>query len=77
MWTLTRDDIASKPRREIWTAKFMFMIMWNPLGFHVIDRLLDGVTMKANYFTENILARLEEKYSRMEGRRMERDLLCM
>jgi hypothetical protein len=49
MWTLTRDDVASKPRPEIRTAKFMFTIMWNPLGFHVIDKLPDGVTMNANY----------------------------
>jgi hypothetical protein len=27
MWTLTRDDVVSKPRREIRTAKFMFAIM--------------------------------------------------
>jgi hypothetical protein len=39
----------------------MFTIMCNPLGFHVIDRLPDGVTMNANYFTENILGSLEEK----------------
>jgi hypothetical protein len=61
MWTLMRDDVASKPRREIRTAKFIFMIMWNLLGFHVIVKLPDGVTMNANYFTENILGPREEK----------------
>jgi hypothetical protein len=44
-------------------AKFMFTIMWNPIGFHVIDKFPDGVTMKVNYFTENILGPLEEKIS--------------
>jgi hypothetical protein len=76
MWTLTRDDMASKPRRETQTAKFMFPIMWNPLGFHVIDKLPDGVTMNANYYTENTPGTLEEKHSRMEERRMEGDLSC-
>jgi hypothetical protein len=52
----------------------MFTIMWNPRGFHVIDKLPGGVTMNANYFTENILGPIEEKYSQMEGRRMEGDL---
>jgi hypothetical protein len=77
MWTLTGDDVASKPRREIRTAKFMFTITWNPRGFHVIDKLPDGVTMNANYFTENILGSLEEKCSRMEGQGMEYDLSCI
>jgi hypothetical protein len=34
--------------------------MWNPLGFHVVNKFPDGVTMNANYFTENILGPLEE-----------------
>jgi hypothetical protein len=52
----------------------MFTIMRNSFGFHVIDKLPDGVTMNANYFTENILGPLEEKYSRMEGPCIEGDL---
>jgi hypothetical protein len=40
----------------------------------VIDKLPEGVTMNANYFTENILRPLKKKYSRMEGRRMEGNL---
>jgi hypothetical protein len=63
MWTLTQDDVASKPRREIRTAKFMITIMWNSLGFHVIDKLLESVTMAANDFTENVLGLWEEKIS--------------
>jgi hypothetical protein len=55
----------------------MFMIMWNPTGFHSIDKLPDGVTMNAKYFPENILGPLEEKYSRMEGWRMEGALSCI
>jgi hypothetical protein len=61
MWTLRRDDVASKPRRQIQMTKFMFTIMWNPLRFHLIDKPPDGITMNANYFTENIIGLLEEK----------------
>jgi hypothetical protein len=46
---------------EIRTAKPMFTIMCNLLGFQVIDKLSDGVTMDANYFTENSLGPLGEK----------------
>jgi hypothetical protein len=35
--------------------------MWNPKGFHVIDKLPDGITMNANYFVENIMGPFEEK----------------
>jgi hypothetical protein len=35
--------------------------MWNSLGFHVINKLPNGATMNANYFTENILGPIEEK----------------
>jgi hypothetical protein len=61
MWMLTRDNVAPKPRREIRTAKFMVMIMWNPFGFHAIDKLPASVTMSANRFTENIPSPFEEK----------------
>jgi hypothetical protein len=61
MWVVTRDDVASKPGWEIRTAKFMLTNVWNPVGFRVIGKLSDDFTMKANYFTENILGPLEAK----------------
>jgi hypothetical protein len=67
MWTLTQNYIASKPRREIRTAKFMLTIMWNPLGFHVTDKLPDSLAMNANYFLDNILSAFEEKCPRWKG----------
>jgi hypothetical protein len=48
MWTLAQDNVAAKPQRAIRTTKSMFTIMWNPLGFHVIDQLPDDVTINAN-----------------------------
>jgi hypothetical protein len=56
MWTLTRDDVASKLRREIRAAKFMYTIMWNPLEFRLIDKLPESVTMTADDFIENNLS---------------------
>jgi hypothetical protein len=47
--------------------------MWNRLGFHLIDKLPDGVVMNANYFAENILGPLEQKIfkdGRAHGRRL-------
>jgi hypothetical protein len=34
--------------------------MWNPLGFHVIEKLPTGAIMNSEYFTTNTLARFEK-----------------
>jgi hypothetical protein len=61
MWTLTRDDVATKPKRDIHTTQSMFKVMWNPLGFHVVAKLPSGPKMNSDYFTTNIFAPLEQK----------------
>jgi hypothetical protein len=60
MWTLSRDDVATKPRQQIQSKKFMFMIIWNPTGFYVVDRFLNDTKMNSAYFVTNIFAPLEE-----------------
>jgi hypothetical protein len=45
MWTRARYEVVTKPRRDIQTEKFMFAVIWNPLGFHVIDKLPTGARM--------------------------------
>jgi hypothetical protein len=62
MWALARDDVVSKPRTEIQSKKFMFTIMWNPLGFHVIDRLATGEKINSTYFTAHILGPLHQVF---------------
>jgi hypothetical protein len=39
----------------------MVTVMWNPLGFHVIDKLPTGARINNDYFTTNILVPLEQK----------------
>jgi hypothetical protein len=43
MWTLSRDDVAIRPRLDIQKKKFMFMIIWNPSGFHVVERFPNDI----------------------------------
>jgi histone-lysine N-methyltransferase SETMAR len=61
MWVLAGDDLVTRPRSDIQTAKFMFTVMWNSLGFHVIDKVPTSAKMNSEYFTTNIFARLAEK----------------
>jgi hypothetical protein len=61
MWTLSRNDVATKPNHHLCTQKFMFTMSWNPLGFQVVDKLPTGTKMHNDYFITNILEPLEQK----------------
>jgi hypothetical protein len=58
MWSLTRDDVATKVRPNIQTKKIMFTIMWSPRGFHVINQLPDDTKMNSTYYVNNVLQEL-------------------
>jgi hypothetical protein len=61
MWTLSRGDVATKPEHDFRTQQFMFTVIWNPLGFQVVDKLPTGTKMNSDYFITNILEPLERK----------------
>jgi hypothetical protein len=50
MWTLSRDYMIIKPRHDIQSIKFMFTIIWNPHGFHVVDKLPNDTKKNSNFF---------------------------
>jgi hypothetical protein len=60
MWTLSRDDVATKSRQQIQSKKYMFTIIWNPTGFYVVDRLPNDARMNSDYFVTNILICLDQ-----------------
>jgi transposase InsO family protein len=60
MWTLSRDDVTTRPRQQIQNKKFMFTIIWNLTGFYVVDRLPNDIKMNSAYFVTNLLTPLEE-----------------
>jgi histone-lysine N-methyltransferase SETMAR len=62
MWSVVRDDVATIPRTDIATKKFMYTIMWNPSGFHVIDKLPLGAKMNSGHYTANVLQPLYEVF---------------
>jgi hypothetical protein len=39
MWTLSRDDMVTTPRLNVQSKKCMFTIIWNSIGFYIVDRL--------------------------------------
>jgi hypothetical protein len=60
MWTLSRDDVATKPRQRIQSKKFMFTMIWNPSEFYAVERLANDTRMNTDYFVRNILIFLEQ-----------------
>jgi hypothetical protein len=60
LWTLSRDDLVTKPKLNIQSKIVMFTIMWNPTGFHVVDQLPNQKKMNGHYFVTNILTPLEK-----------------
>jgi hypothetical protein len=54
MWTLSRNDVITKPRLDVQSKKFMFTIIWNPSGFYVINILPNDTKMNSAYFVTNI-----------------------
>jgi hypothetical protein len=61
MWVLSRDYVATKPKHDIHTQKFMFTVTWTPLEFHVVDKLPTGAKINSDYFIPNILEPIEQK----------------
>jgi hypothetical protein len=60
MWTLSRDDVATKPRQGIHSKKFMFTIIWNSTGLYFVDRLPNDIKMNNGDFMTNIFISLEQ-----------------
>jgi hypothetical protein len=60
MWTLSRDNVATKSRQQMQSKKFMFKIIWNPTGFYNVNRLPNDTKMNSDYFVTNILISLEQ-----------------
>jgi hypothetical protein len=60
MWTVSRDNVATKSRQQIHSKKFMFTILWNPTGLYVVDRLPNDTKMNSDYFVTNVLISPEQ-----------------
>jgi hypothetical protein len=62
MWAVARDDVTTIVRRDIRTAKFLFIIMWNPRGFPILNQLPDGSKMNTEYHSTNVLTPFHENF---------------
>jgi hypothetical protein len=52
--------MAIKSRQQIQSKKFMFTIIWKPIGFYFVDRLPNDAKMNSDYFVTNMLISLAQ-----------------
>jgi hypothetical protein len=74
MKTLSKDHVATKPKRMIDTNKLMVTIIWNPYGAYVVDLFLDGAKFNKAYFLETIAAPLQSGTFPVGRKKQERKL---
>jgi hypothetical protein len=52
--------MITKPRLDIQNKKVMFMIIWNPSSFYVINRLPNNTKMNSDYFVTSALIQFKQ-----------------
>jgi histone-lysine N-methyltransferase SETMAR len=55
IWLRPDQAPPERPRHTIQDKKLMVTIVWNPLGFHIINALPHGIRFNADYYRDNIL----------------------
>jgi hypothetical protein len=59
-WILAKDEMPRKTRTDIKSKRFMFAIMRNSHGSHVIDQAPTDAEINATYYTTKILQPLHQ-----------------
>jgi hypothetical protein len=60
-WTLSRDNMVTRPRFDIQSNEFIFMTMWNSSDFYVVKKPQNNAKMNSDYFVTSILIRFEQE----------------
>jgi hypothetical protein len=60
IWTLSRDDMITRPRHDVQRIKCIFTMIWNSSSFYIVDRLSNNSKMNNDYFITSIPIPLEQ-----------------
>jgi hypothetical protein len=60
MWTAPGEIVVDRERRTVQSPKFMLMVVWNPIGFHILKALPKGRKFDAQYYTNDILVAISD-----------------
>jgi hypothetical protein len=56
MWTAPGEIVVNREWHTVQSLKFMLIVVWNPIGFHVLKALLKGRKFNAQYYINDIFA---------------------
>jgi hypothetical protein len=60
MWTAPGEIVVDKERHTVQSQKFMLMVVWNLIGFHVLKALPKGRKFNQQYYTNDILLAISD-----------------
>jgi hypothetical protein len=72
MWTAPEEIVVDRERHTVQSPKFMLMVVWNPIGFHVpcSESPPEGAQIQCTmflYYTNNILVAIPDWGKQTEG----------
>jgi hypothetical protein len=60
MWTAPGEIVVDRERHTVQSPKFMLMVVWNLIGFHVLKSLPKGHKFNVQYYTNDILVAISD-----------------
>jgi hypothetical protein len=63
MWTAPGEIVVDRGRHTVQSPKFMMMLVWNPIGFHVLESPPEGAQIQCtifHYYTNDILVAISD-----------------
>jgi hypothetical protein len=60
MWTAPGEIVVDRELHTVQSPKFMLTVVWNPIGFPVLEALPNGRKFNAQYDTNDILAAISD-----------------
>jgi hypothetical protein len=60
MWTAPGEIAVDREQRTVQSPKFMLAVVWNPIGFHVMEALPKGRKFNTQYYINDILVAISD-----------------
>jgi hypothetical protein len=60
MWIAPGEIVIDREWHIVQSPKFMLMVVWNPMGFHVLKALPNGRKFNAQYYANDILVAISD-----------------
>jgi hypothetical protein len=69
MWTAPGEIVVDRERHTVQSPKFMLMVVWNPIGFHVLKALPKGCNFNTRYYRNDTLVAISDWRQQTGGTR--------